>query len=356
MQTSLSAMKGTAMNSVQVNDQANLLIDKSFPIQVGVLGFGGLGQAAAKVLAPKREMIWVAAADQKGYAYRHEGLNLEQAIATYQSHGSLGHLEPEGILSHNSILDLIQQATSVEGYFLALPNLPNTFMVSVARQFMASGWRGVLVDAIKRTSAVEQLLELRGDLAAAGITYMTGCGATPGLLTAAAALAAQSYAEIHQVKITFGVGIANWEAYRATIREDIAHLPGYSVEQAQAMTEAEVEALLEQTNGLLTLEAMEHADDLLLELAGICPRERVTVGGVVDTRNAKKPLSTNVQVTGRTFEGKISTHTFTLGDETSMAANVCGPAFGYLKAGVHLHRRGIYGLFSSAEIMPQFVQ
>jgi hypothetical protein len=94
----------------------------------------------------------------------------------------------------------------------------------------------------------------------------------------------------------------------------------------------------------------------MLELAGICSRDRVTVGGVVDTRNAKKPLSTNVQVTGRTFEGKISTHTFTLGDETSMAANVCGPAFGYLKAGVSLQRRGQFGLFTAAEIMPQFVR
>jgi hypothetical protein len=122
------------------------------------------------------------------------------------------------------------------------------------------------------------------------------------------------------------------------------------------MTDAEVEALLDRTNGLITLENMEHADDVMLERLGICSRDRVTVGGVVDTRNPKKPLSTNVQVTGRTFEGKISTHTFTLGDETSMAANVCGPAFGYLKAGTGLHRRGIYGIFTAAEVMPQFVR
>ncbi|NEQ25261.1 MAG: saccharopine dehydrogenase-like oxidoreductase [Microcoleus sp. SIO2G3] len=332
---------------------ANSLI--TTPVRIGVLGFGGLGQAAARVLAPKREMLWVAAADQKGYAYDAAGLNPDACIATYVSNGSLGYLEPTGTLSNHSISDLIEQA-SVDGYFLALPNLPNTFMASVARQFIQSGWQGVLVDALKRTSAVEQLLELQAELQAAGITYMTGCGATPGLLTAAAALAAQSYAEIHQVKITFGVGIANWEAYRATIREDIAHLPGYDVERARAMSDAEVEALLEKTNGILSLENMEHADDVMLELAGICPRDRVTVGGVVDTRNAKKPLSTNVQVTGRTFEGKISTHTFTLGDETSMAANVCGPAFGYLKAGVSLHQRGIYGLFTAAEVMPQFVK
>jgi hypothetical protein len=326
------------------------------PIRVGVLGFGGLGQAACRVLAPKQEMRWVAAADQKGYAYNPDGLDANACIAAYQAQGTLGQLAGEGTLSDHSIRQLIKQASQVDGYFLALPNLPNTFMASVAREFIAAGWKGVLVDAIKRTSAVEQLLALSEDLNVAGITYLTGCGATPGLLTAAAALAAQSYQEVHRVKITFGVGIANWEAYRATIREDIAHLPGYTVEQARAMSDAEVEALLDQTNGLLSLENMEHADDIMLELAGICDRDRVTVGGIVDTRNPKKPLSTNVQITGRTFEGKISTHTFTLGDETSMAANVCGPAFGYLKAGIALHRRGIYGTLTAAEVMPHFVR
>jgi hypothetical protein len=329
----------------------------SAPIPVGVLGFGGLGQAAAQLLSPKQDLRWVAAADRKGYLYSSEGLNAARAIALYQARGSVGYAEAGGTLSEQSIADLIvQHGDRVSGFFLALPNLPNTFMASVAQQFIDSGWKGVLVDAIKRTSAVEQLLGLQSDLAAAGITYLTGCGATPGLLTAAAALAAQSFADIHQVKITFGVGIANWEAYRATVREDIGHLPGYTVEMAKSMTDADIEALLEQTHGILTLENMEHADDIMLELAGICDRDRVTVGGVVDTRNPKKPLSTNVQITGRTFEGKISTHTFTLGDETSMAANVCGPAFGYLKAGIDLHRRGIYGLFTSAEVMPKFVR
>jgi hypothetical protein len=326
------------------------------PLRVGVLGFGGLGQAAAKMLAAKRELHWVAAADQKGYAYGAEGLDPNACIQVYAKQGSIGYLEPNGVLSQDSIPALLERSLPVDGYFLALPNLPNTFMASVARQFIASGWRGVLVDAIKRTSAVEQLLAMADDLQAAGITYLTGCGATPGLLTAAATIAAQSYSEIHSVKITFGVGIANWEAYRATIREDIAHLPGYTVDQARAMTDAEVEALLDRANGILTLENMEHADDIMLELAGVCARDRVTVGGVVDTRNPQKPLSTNVQITGRTFEGKISTHTFILGDETSMAANVCGPAFGYLKAGIGLHQREIYGVLTAAEVMPQFVQ
>ncbi|WP_017296327.1 (S)-8-amino-7-oxononanoate synthase BioU [Geminocystis herdmanii] len=323
-------------------------------IRVGVLGFGGLGQAAARILQQKSEMCLVAVADQKGYAYNPEGLDADTLIPTYHDYGSSGYLPEYGILSNNSIADLIPQA-QVDGYFLALPNLPNTFMADVTRQFIASGWNGVLVDALKRTSAVEQLLTLQEELSASGITYLTGCGATPGLLTAVSAIASQSFIEIHQVKITFGVGIANWEAYRATIREDIAHLPGFDVDKAKAMTDEEVEAFLDQTNGILTLENMEHADDIMLELAGICDRSQVTVGGIVDTRNPKKPISTNVQITGRTFEGKTSTHTFTLGDETSMAANVCGPAFGYLKAGIRLHRQNLKGLFTAVEVMPLFV-
>ncbi len=329
-------------------------------IKVGILGFGGLGQAAIKLLSSKQEMLCVALADQKGYVYAPEGINAADAIATYEKFGSVGHL-PAGVLSNNSIKDLISQTQDsqkkdIDGYFLALPNLPNTFMKSVAQEFINANWQGVLVDAIKRTSAVEQLLDLSEDLKTSKITYMTGCGATPGLMTAAAAIAAQSFAEVHKVEIQFGVGIANWSAYRATIREDIAHMPGYSVDIAQAMTDQEIEALLDQTNGIITLENMEHADDIFLEKLGICSRDRVTVGGVVDTRNPQKPISTTMKLTGRTFEGKISTHTFTLGDETSMAANVCGTAFGYLKAGKAFHQKSIYGLFTSAEVMPLFVR
>lgn len=324
-------------------------------MKIGVLGFGGLGQAAARMLAGKQEMQLVAVADKDGFAYAPEGLDEQACGESYRCHGSVGQVPEWGTMSDRSIEALINRA-DVDGYFLALPNLPNTFMASVVTQFINLGWQGVLVDALKRTSAMEEVMKLQPRLEEAGITYLAGCGATPGLLTAAAAIAAQSYSEIHSVKITFGVGIANWEAYRATIREDIGHLPGYDVEMARNMTDGEVEALLDQTNGILTLENMEHADDLMLELAGICDRSQVTVGGVVDTRNAKKPLSTNVQITGRTFEGKISTHTFTLGDDTSMAANVCGPAFGYLKAGIRLRNKGFTGILTAADVMPQFVK
>ena len=308
-------------------------------MRVGILGFGGLGRAAAQLLSHKTEMQLVAIAEKDSLAYDPQGLDYRSFSPTPSS---------------DSIKQLLNYP--IDGFFLALPNLPNNFMAEVAQEFIRSGWRGVLVDALKRTSAMEQILALHDRLRESQITYMTGCGATPGLLTAAAAVAAQSFVEVHGVEITFGVGIANWTAYRATIREDIAHMPGYDVESARAMTDAEVEELLDRTNGLLTLTNMEHADDLMLERLGICDRSRVKVGGVVDTRNPKKPISTTMKLTGRTFEGKIATHTFTLGDETSMAANVCGPAFGYLKAGKRLHDQGNYGVFTAAEVMPLFVK
>ena len=55
-------------------------------------------------------------------------------------------------------------------------------------------------------------------------------------------------------------------------------------------------------------------------------------------------------------EGKRSSHKFILGDETTMAANVIGPALGYLKRGVWLKARGLYGVFGSTEFLPMVVR
>ncbi len=122
----------------------------STPMRVGVLGFGGLGQAAAKLIAPKKEILLVAVADLKGYAYAAQGLDVDKCVNAYATKGSVGYLEAGGTLSNQSIRELIENS-QVDGYFLALPNLPNTFIASVAQMFMRSHWQGVLVDAIKRT-------------------------------------------------------------------------------------------------------------------------------------------------------------------------------------------------------------
>jgi hypothetical protein len=101
---------------------------------------------------------------------------------------------------------------------------------------------------------------------------------------------------------------------------------------------------------------MEHADDVMLERAGVIDRSQVIVGGIMDTRSAQKPVHTTMTLTGITFEGKRSEHKFILGDETSMAANVCGPALGYLKRAHWLRERGVHGVFGSAEMMPMVVK
>jgi hypothetical protein len=99
---------------------------------------------------------------------------------------------------------------------------------------------------------------------------------------------------------------------------------------------------------------MEHADDVLLERAGICDAADVTVGGVLDVHSEEKPTTTTVRVTGRTFDGEEGTNTFQLDDDTSMAANVNGPAIGYMKAGVERNRNGEYGVLGPAEVMPRW--
>ncbi|MBN1476052.1 saccharopine dehydrogenase-like oxidoreductase [Candidatus Sumerlaeota bacterium] len=326
------------------------------PWRVGILGCGGLGKTAAAVLEPREEMRLVAMCDTHGWAHRPEGIAASEVepLAPGDTLASL----PIGRASDDPIGEVIALAAAgeIDGLFLALPNLPSDFIPSVIRRIAESGFQGVSVDALKRTVAVEAILALDDVIREAGMIHMTGCGATPGLLTAAAALAAQSFQTIEDVQIEFGVGIANWEAYRATVREDIAHQRGMDFERARAMTDEEVERFLDEREGILELHEMEHADDIMLEQAGVVTRERVKVGGIVDTRHARKPVSTNVRVTGVTFEGRRSTHTFTLGDETSMAANVNGPAFGYMKTGLWLRGRGITGVFTSADVMPRFVR
>ncbi|MDI6703426.1 MAG: saccharopine dehydrogenase-like oxidoreductase [bacterium] len=322
-------------------------------IRVAVLGAGGLGKAASKIISMKHEMVLSAICDSRGFAFKEDGLDGD-TIYNMEKDRSIGEI---GKASQDSIGEIINLKDKIDGVFIALPNLPNTFIPDTVKRFIEGRYRGVFVDVLKRTSAMEWMFELNDGLKEVGSTYITGCGATPGLLSAAASLASQSYMEIEKVEIFWGVGISNWDAYKATIREDIAHLPGFTVEKARALSDEEVERLLDERDGILEFHNMEHADDILLERVGVvASRDKVEVGGVLDTRHAKKPVSTTVTVTGITFDGKRSSHRFVLGDETSMAANVIGPALGYMKKALWLNRHGIYGIFGSAEFMPLFVR
>lgn len=326
------------------------------PMNVAVLGAGGLGKAAARILRMKQEMRLVGLCDRVGFAFREEGLYGDE-VAQVKIGGSVADLPEVGRHSEDALGELLSRKESIDGVLIALPNLPNSFIPGVVRRFTDAGFSGCFVDALKRTAAMEMMFELDENLKSCHSAYITGCGATPGLLTAAAVLGAQSFVKVEKVDIWWGVGIANWDEYKATIREDIAHLPGYDVDKAKAMTDQEVEALLDKTNGLLELHEMEHADDLLLQRVGVVEQaSQVEVGGVMDTRHAKKPVSTTMTLTGITFDGKRSSHRFVLGDETTMAANVIGPALGYLKRAAWLRERGIYGMFGSTEMMPCVVK
>jgi len=261
----------------------------------------------------------------------------------------------QGEPTDSPIDDVIAESDGIDAVLIALPNLEHDFIPRVAERFADADYEGVLVDVLKRSRVIGMLDDREETLEKSGITFVCGAGATPGFLTGAAALAAQSFVEVEEVEIWWGVGLkSGYEDNRGTVREDIAHLDGYDIETAREMSETEIEALIDEHDGRLEFHDMEHADDVLLERAGVCDAEDVTVGGVLDVRQDEKPTTTTVSVTGTTFDGERGTNTFQLDDATSMEANVNGPALGYLKAAVRRNEAGDYGVYGAAEIMPGF--
>ena len=348
-----------------------------------VLGTGGIGRRTLEVSQHKDGLTPVAACDRNGIAVDHDGLDVDELLTAtegnvaseHRENATTGddtrtdggtavkqHGEGAGVVAsaqarptETPIQDVVDESAEIDAVLLALPNLTHDFIPQTAERFAEAGYEGVLVDVLKR-SRVIGMLDERADLfEESGITFVCGAGATPGFLTGAAALAAQSFVEVDEVEIWWGVGLkSGYEDNRGTVREDIAHLDSYDIETAREMSEAEIEALIDDHDGRLEFHDMEHADDVLLERAGICDAEDVSVGGVLDVRSDEKPTTTTVRVTGTTFDGENGTNTFQLDDATSMEANVNGPAMGYLKAAVLRNRAGDYGVYGPAEVMPSF--
>lgn len=322
-------------------------------MNIAILGAGGIGKSAASIIEKKNEVRIVATCDKSGYAIDEKGITPKKifSLGKNESVASIGNR------SNDTIGEIIKASKLIDGILITLPNLPNEFIPSVARRFLNKGYEGAFSDPLKRTQAMSMMFSMGNFFKKCKCTYLTGTGATPGLLTAAAVLAAQSFIKVKKVDIFWGVGIANWEEYKGTIREDIAHLPGYNIKKAKAMTDKDVEALLGKTNGVLRFKNMEHADNILLRRAGVVDKlSQVSVGGVMDTRHAKKPVTTTMTLTGKTFDGRTSSHKFMLGDETTMASNVLGSALGYLKRAIWLREHKIYGVFGSTEFMPMIVR
>jgi hypothetical protein len=359
-------------------------------VRFAVLGTGGIGRRTLEVSQHKDGLTAVGACDRNGVAIDHDGLDVEELLDATEGNIASGpqrdseddiatdggaaaetggavegvkqHGDQAGIVASDQgeptetpIDDVIDESEEIDAVLLALPNLEHDFIPRVAERFAEADYEGVLIDVLKRSRVIGMLDDREDLLEESGITFVCGAGATPGFLTGAAALAAQSFVEVEEVEIWWGVGLkSGYEDNRGTVREDIAHLDGYDIERAREMSEAEIEALIDEHDGVLEFHDMEHADDVLLERAGICDAEDVHVGGVLDVRSDEKPTTTTVSVTGTTFDGETGTNTFQLDDATSMEANVNGPALGYLKAGVRNNRAGHYGVFGPADLLPGF--
>ncbi|WP_254545980.1 transcriptional regulator [Halomarina pelagica] len=339
-------------------------------VTFAVLGTGGIGRRTLAVSEHRDDLVPVAACDRDGVAIDHDGLDVDELLAATEgnvaSDGGASAVEEVGggtgvaastqaVPTDTPIDDVVAESDAIDAVLIALPNLEHDFVPRVADRFVAADYSGVLVDVLKRSRVIGMLDDRADAFEEHGVTFVCGAGATPGFLTGAAALAAQSFVEVEAVEIWWGVGLeSGYEDNRGTVREDVAHLDGYDVETIRGMSDDEIEAIVDEHDGVLEFRDMAHADDVLLERAGICDAEDVTVGGILDLTSDEKPTTTTVRVTGTTFDGARGTNVFRLDDATSMAANVNGPALGYLKAAVGRNRAGEYGVFGPAELMPEF--
>src|SRR5687768_8885858 len=153
-------------------------------MRIAILGAGGLGKAAAQIIEKKSEMTLVAVADAGGFVFDKNGIAADEVLRVKVG-GSVADLE-NGIATDDSIGEVIKLNDEIDGVFIALPNLPNDFIPGVVQRFLNGGFSGVFSDALKRTRAMEMVFEMDEAVRATKSTYLTGCGATPGLLTAAA--------------------------------------------------------------------------------------------------------------------------------------------------------------------------
>ena len=125
-------------------------------------------------------MQLVAIADRSGFAFDAEGLDATAVLQASMTQGSVGYTPGAGTFTSDAIRALIERSHDVDAFFIALPNLPNDFIPGVIHNFAQAEYDGVMVDALKRTGAVELVFKLDPLLSAVGMTYITGAGATPG--------------------------------------------------------------------------------------------------------------------------------------------------------------------------------
>jgi hypothetical protein len=320
-------------------------------MRIALLGFGGLGRAFLQFLEGKESAKVVVCCDSSAFLLKEEGLHLPSLLSAKCV------AECEGAFKSNEPISFIAKEKGLyDAVFFAIPNVDGLLHRKSVEKFLESGQSLAFCDVLKRTEPIEQMLSLHKEFERIKSTYITGCGATPGLLSAAAALASFSFKKVEGVKIWWGVGIKDWRRYKATIKEDIMHLKDVEKERVKNLTEEDIEQILKERDGVLVFDGMDHGDGALLEDARIVEKEKVNVGGVFDTTSDKKPTTTYVEVFGQTLDGVLSSHKFMLGDETSMRTNVIGPALGYLRRALWLKEKGVYGAFGCCHFLPMAVR
>ncbi|ERH10786.1 MAG: hypothetical protein J07HX64_02565 [halophilic archaeon J07HX64] len=250
-------------------------------IRFGVLGTGGIGRRTLEHATAETDLTPVAACDRNGVAVNREGLDVEELLAATEGNIASGPddgvtdggtavkqsgehrgvaASRQGEQTETPIDDIIAVSETLDAVLFALPNLEHDFIPRVADRFAGAGYEGVLVDVLKRSRVISMLEERSTAFEESGITFVCGAGATPGFLTGAAAIAAQSFVEVEQVEIWWGVGLkSGYEDNRGTVREDIAHLEEYDIEAARELSEAEIEEIVDEHDGVIEFTDMEHA-------------------------------------------------------------------------------------------------
>ena len=101
-------------------------------LNVAILGAGGLGKNAAKIIGMKKELQLVGICDSRGFAFNKKGINPER-VANIPEGSTVGELG-FGKLSRDPIGEILKLKDSIDGMFVALPNLPNDFIPKVTKR------------------------------------------------------------------------------------------------------------------------------------------------------------------------------------------------------------------------------
>jgi hypothetical protein len=314
------------------------------PIRVAVIGLGHLGSTMGKLLPYRDDFLWVAAADETGFLYNPSGLSM-------RFDESLG---PSLTPHSDAALELVKQyGHEIDAIFLALPNTPINFYANMMRRILCeTGFEGVIVDALKRSESIERLLNLDEDFRNRKLLYVTGTGMVPGLLTNIASIAALTFIEVLDINIHLGIQTPHNENAFDTSGPYI-HVEGYEAKRLATLSAEEMALELENDDHLMSYSNREYADDIILELSGVCPRDRIRVSGLL-LNNTEHSIPSTVTITGRTMTGTVTSHRLTLSSATNMVENACGSALGFMLRGIELYQRSFVGLMTSSDILPRF--